>query len=217
MTVIAIDGPAASGKSSVARGLARHLGFSFLNTGAMYRAVTWHILRIGVDPESPTAVARGVAEADIRTGFEHAHSFIEINGLRPYDQLQEESVNRSVSAVSTVPEVRTRLLQEFRRLAAATPCVAEGRDIGSVVFPETPYKFYLDASPAVRQQRRNAQGQRDEVAVRDRIDSSRRTAPLTIAADATVIDTTELDLDEVIDAILTRLLARGLSTASERA
>lgn len=217
MTVIAIDGPAASGKSSVARGLANHLGFCFINTGAMYRAATWHVLHTGVDPHSSAAVARAIEAAPICTGFDQGHSFIEIDGLRPFEQLQEEAVNRAVSAVSTVPEVRTRLVAEFRALAASHDCVVEGRDIGSVVFPDTPYKFYLDASPEERQRRRNAQGQRDEVAARDRIDSSRHTAPLTIANDATVVDTTCLDLEEVISAILELLATRGLAVPSPRA
>jgi len=216
MTVIAIDGPAASGKSSVARGLAQQLGFCFINTGAMYRAATWQILRSGADPQSPAAVATSIAAASIHTGFEEQHSFIEIDGFRPHEELRDESVNRSVSAVSTVPAVRNRLVQEFRALARISPSVVEGRDIGSVVFPDTPYKFYLDASPEERQRRRNAQGQLDEIATRDRLDSSRHTAPLTIATDATVIDTTRLDLEEVIAAIRKMLAAKGLS-ACQRA
>ena len=208
--VIAIDGPAASGKSSVARALGRALGFAYVNTGAMYRAATWHVLRSGVDPQATAAVAAVLVNARLRTGFEGRRSFIEIDGIRPYEQLRDESVNRAVSAVSSVPEVRARLVAEFRALAAAGDCVVEGRDIGSIVFPDTAYKFYLDASPEVRQSRRNAQGQRDEVAARDRVDSSRHTAPLTIARDATVIDTSELDLDEVIGAVQHALAAKGL-------
>lgn len=210
MTVIAIDGPAASGKSSVARSLAAQLGFSYINTGAMYRAATWHVLRCDVDPHSPAAVADAIDSANLRTGFENGLSFIEIDGIRPLDELQAASVNRAVSAVSSVPAVRDRLVAEFRALAATADCVVEGRDIGSVVFPETPYKFYLDAKPEVRQRRRNAQGQQDEVAARDRFDSSRHTAPLTIAPDATVIDTTELDLDEVVAAVHGALATQGL-------
>jgi len=210
MTIIAIDGPAASGKSSVARGLAERLGFNYINTGATYRALTWHVLRSGVNPEIATAVAALIANADIRTGFENRHSFIEVGGIRPFEQLREEAVNRAVSAVSCVPAVRDRLVAEFRALATLGDCIVEGRDIGSVVFPDTPYKFYLDANPEVRQSRRNAQGQRDEVAARDRIDSSRHTAPLTIARDAMVIDTSDLDLDEVIGAVQHSLAARGL-------
>ncbi|MGH8045697.1 MAG: (d)CMP kinase [Chthoniobacterales bacterium] len=210
MTVIAIDGPAASGKSSVARGLAAQLGYFYINSGAMYRAVTWHVLRSGADPHSADSVAAAINGADLRTGFEDRRSFIEIDGIRPYEQLRDEPVNRAVSAVSIVQAVRERLFAEFHKLAAQGDCVIEGRDIGSVVFPDTPYKFYLDANPEVRQGRRNAQGQRDEVAARDRIDSSRHTAPLTIARDAVVIDTSDLDLDEVIGAVQHALTVRGL-------
>lgn len=210
MTVISIDGPAASGKSSVARALAAQLGFSYINTGAMYRAVTWHILRCEADPHSPSAVAHALEFANLRTGFDNGRSFIEIDGIRPLDELQAPAVNRAVSAVSSVPAVRDRLVAEFRALAATADCVVEGRDIGSVVFPETPYKFYLDAKPEVRQLRRNAQGQQDEVTARDRFDSSRHTAPLTIAADATVIDTTEMNLAEVVAAVQTALATQGL-------
>jgi cytidylate kinase len=210
MTVIAIDGPAASGKSSAARGLAEHLGFHYINTGAMYRALTWHVLHNSIDPQAAATVASLITAATIRTGFESRLSFIEVGGMRPFEQLREESVNRAVSAVSVVPEVRARLVAEIRNLATQGDCVVEGRDIGSVVFPDTPYKFYLDANPEVRQSRRNAQGQRDEIAARDHIDSSRHTAPLTIARDAMVIDTSELDLDEVISAIQHALGAKGL-------
>ncbi|HEY8899150.1 MAG TPA: (d)CMP kinase [Chthoniobacterales bacterium] len=210
MTVIAIDGPAASGKSSVARGLAQLLGFSFINTGAMYRALTWYVLRNGIAPQSPSAIAESVAGASLRTGFEDYHSFIEIDGYRPLDELRAEEVNRAVSAVSSVPATRERLVAEFRALARTSNSVVEGRDIGSVVFPDSPFKFYLDASPEVRQRRRNAQGQADEIAARDRLDSSRHTAPLTIATDATVIDTTSLNLEEVIAVIYDALLEKGL-------
>lgn len=211
MTVIAIDGPAASGKSSVARGLAHQLGYSFINTGAMYRAATWHVLRVGIDPHSSAAVTEAFEHAALRTGFENRHSFIEIEGFRPHEELRQENVNRAVSAVSSVPAVRARLVEQFRALARLVDCVVEGRDIGSVVFPETPFKFYLDASPEIRQSRRNAEGQSDEIAARDRLDSSRHTAPLTIANDATVIDTSRLDLDEVISAVHEVLIAKGLA------
>lgn len=210
MTVIAIDGPAASGKSSVARGLAEQLGFYYINTGAMYRALTWQVLRCGADPQSASSVESAILASNIHTAFESRLSFIEIDGIRPYEQLRDEAVNRAVSAVSCVPMVRERLVAEFHALADIGDCVVEGRDIGSVVFPSTPYKFYLDASPEVRQTRRNKQGQQDEVAARDRLDSSRHTAPLTIASDATVIDTSHLDLDEVIVAIQHALVAKGL-------
>jgi cytidylate kinase len=211
--VIAIDGPAASGKSSVAKGLAEQLGISYLNSGAMYRAATWHILQSGIDPSDTAQVVATILTADIQTGFENGRSVISIDGFRPTEELRDPRVNRSVSAVSAVPEVREQLVREFHRLAREHDCVVEGRDIGSVVFPSTPYKFYLDASPEERQRRRAAEGQSDEVSARDRSDSSRRTAPLTIAADASVIDTTHMDLGEVIAAIHAELAARGCPVA----
>src|SRR5260221_5563775 len=103
MRVIAIDGPAASGKSSVARGLAEQLGFYYINTGAMYRAITWQVLRCGADPQSSPSIEAAILGSTIRTGFESRLSFIEIDGIRPYEQLRDEAVNRAVSAVSSIP------------------------------------------------------------------------------------------------------------------
>lgn len=211
--VIAIDGPAASGKSSVAKGLAERLGIFYVNSGAMYRAATWHILHSGIDPSDANQVTAAILAADVQTGFESGRSVISIDGFRPTEELRDPRVNRSVSAVSAVPDVRERLVREFHRLAREYDCVVEGRDIGSVVFPSTPYKFYLDASPEERQRRRAAEGQSDEISARDRSDSSRHTAPLTIATDATVIDTTHMDLGEVIAAIHADLAARGCPIA----
>jgi cytidylate kinase len=208
--VIAIDGPAASGKSSVARGLGERFGFSYINSGAMYRALTWFVLDRGIDPADAIAVAQAVTTVRIDTGFERGRSTIEIDGFRPIDQLRTKSVNRAVSAVSAVEPVRDRLVQVFRDLATRCDVIIEGRDIGSVVFPDTPYKFYLDAPSLVRQQRRTAEGEQDEIASRDQHDSSRRTAPLVIAPDAVVIDTSHHDLAGVIGAVAANLLARGL-------
>lgn len=212
--VIAIDGPAASGKSSVAKGLAEQLGIFYVNSGAMYRAVTWHILHSGIDPNNGVEVMNAMLATDLHSTFEDRRSVIQIDGFRPGEELRDPRVNRSVSAVSAVPAVRERLVREFHRLACEHDCVVEGRDIGSVVFPNTPYKFYLDASPEVRQQRRSAEGEHDEVTARDRVDSSRNTAPLTIAPDATVLDTTHLDLAEVIAAIHEKLAAHGCPLAA---
>ncbi len=208
--VIAIDGPAASGKSTVARGLAAKFQFAYVNSGSMYRAVTWYVLTRDANPFDSAEIAAIIGEADLRTGFEGNASFLEINGDRPTSELLDEDVNRSVSAVSTVPAVRERLLAELRDLASAHNVVVEGRDIGSVVFPDTPFKFYLDAPQVVRQRRREAQGQKDQIAMRDQIDSSRHTAPLVISDDAYVIDTGALDLDGVIEAISERLATIGL-------
>lgn len=208
-TIIAIDGPAASGKSSVARKLAKTIGFSYVNSGSFYRTATWHMIAKGVDIQKPEAVATAAGTADFFSGFENGESFFEVGGQRA--NITDDAVNRGVSAVARVPEVRAVVNAHLHALASVADCIVEGRDIGSAVFPETPYKFYIDASPEVRQQRRSAQGQTDEVAARDRQDSSRATAPLTIPEGSTVIDSTHLSIDQVVDAIVSALESRGLS------
>ena len=125
--------------------------------------------------------------------------------------LREDEVNRAVSPVSLVPTVRERLTNHLRDLASQRDVVVEGRDIGSIVFPETPFKFYIDASQNVRQRRRKAEGQDDQIALRDRIDSSRSNAPLKIAQGAIFIDSTHLTVDGVVDEIIRHLRAKGLS------
>lgn len=207
--VIAIDGPAASGKSSVAHVLARRLGFVYVNSGAMYRAVTWHVLDRGIDPSDAAAVARLIETTRIDCDLEGAESRILIDGADPTTHLRDVRVNDGVSLVSSVPRVREVLVAKMRAYAAENDVVMEGRDIGSVVFPNTPYKFYIDASPEVRSQRRAAQGQTDRIAARDRADSSRRDSPLTIAADAHVIDSSDLPIDRVVSAIIEQLQAKG--------
>jgi CMP/dCMP kinase len=207
--VIAIDGPAASGKSSVARALAQRLEFAYVNSGALYRAVTWYVLRRGVDVRDSAAVTAALVPAQIDCDLCDGESRIEINGLDPSEHLRDDDVNSAVSLVSRVPRVREILGEQMRKYARAHDVVMEGRDIGSVVFPDTPFKFYIDASPQVRARRREAQGERDEIASRDRIDSSRETAPLVIPAEADVIDSSRISIEEVVEEILRRLRARG--------
>jgi cytidylate kinase len=208
--VIAIDGPAASGKSSVARELARRLGFAYVNSGAMYRAVTWHVLQHKVDPLDPERVASLVEAASIDCSLRDNQSEIQIDQIDPVTHLREDDVNNTVSQISAVPQVRRILVEKMRRYAREHDVVMEGRDIGSVVFPDTPYKFYIDASPEVRLRRRAAEGQRDEIAARDRADSGRRSSPLVIAEDALVIDSSNLTIDGVVGEIIGRLKMSGL-------
>jgi cytidylate kinase len=208
--VIAIDGPAASGKSSVAHALAQRLRFSYVNSGAMYRAVTWHVLQRGVDAHQTAAVAAAVEQASIVCDLVDNQSRILIDNQDPTPHLRDDDVNRAVSLVSSVPRVREILVARMREYANKDNVVMEGRDIGSVVFPETPFKFYIDAHPEVRVKRRLAEGQRDEIAARDRVDSSRAASPLVIAPDAAVIDTSALTIDGVVDQIIQRLSAKGL-------
>jgi len=209
--VIAIDGPAASGKSSVARALAQKLGFAYVNSGAMYRAATWFVLQQNVASDDRARIGELIDRAEIHCELVDAESRIFINGNNPESFLRTDRVNEAVSPVSSVPRVRERLVEQMRSYAQEHDLVVEGRDIGSVVFPITPFKFYIDASPAVRLERRMAQGQRDEIAARDRADSSRPVSPLVISADAHVVDSSALSVDGVVDEIVRRLQEQGLT------
>ena len=214
MTVIAIDGPAASGKSSVATRLARRLGFAHVNSGAMYRAVTWEILRQQIDASHPESIEAAVHRMSVDSGFTEAgESFIRINSEMPDLELQTLEVNQNVSPVAAVPAVRQLVNAQLRTLAEKRPIVSEGRDIGSVVFPDTPHKFYLDASPEVRRQRRAAQGLNDSIEKRDKLDSSRANAPLKIASGAHLIDTSHLTLEGVVDKVAEILSKSGIRPA----
>ncbi|MEI6712967.1 MAG: (d)CMP kinase [Verrucomicrobiota bacterium] len=211
--VIAIDGPAASGKSSVAKVLARRLGYVYVNTGAMYRAVTWHVLASGVSPSDQDAVLALMASTKMDCDVAGHESSILINGVDPTPNLVSEGVNGAVSAVATIPEVRRQLVALQRAYGDKTNSVMEGRDIGSAVFPETPYKFYIDASPEVRAQRRAKQGLQDSILQRDKVDSTRKMSPLVIAEDAHVIDSSHLTVDGVVGEIIGRLKIKGLLAA----
>ena len=208
--VIAIDGPAASGKSSVARELARQLGFIYVNSGAIYRAITWHILQNRIDPEDGDCIEKALRLAAISGVLEDNESRVLINGADPGNHLRDDCVNESVARVSQFPVVRQIVAERLHEHAQTHDLIVEGRDIGSVVFPNTPYKFYVDASPAVRLQRRAAQGGRDEIALRDRADSLRPVSPLVIAKDANVIDTSHLTIQQVISEIVGILAKMGL-------
>lgn len=210
--VIAVDGPSGSGKSSTARGVAARLAFAYLDTGAMYRAVTWAMLERGVAVEDPEAVAKAAADVVIESGTEPLAPTIVADGTDVSGPIRGPEVTAAVSAVSAVPEVRAKLVQLQRDLiAAAGDIVVEGRDIASVVAPDAPVKVYLVADAGARAQRRTAElgGDAEQVALtqadlarRDRLDSSRAASPLLRADGATEIDTTHLSLDEVIDEVV---------------
>ena len=212
--VIAIDGPAASGKSSVARELAQRLGFVYVNSGAMYRAMTWYVIEHGVAANDAAGVEQLAESAAVSCQLRGHDSLMLIDGINAEPFLREDRVNDNVSRTSSVPRVREILVDHLRRYAVANDLVMEGRDIGSVVFPETPYKFYIDASPNIRASRRAAQGQRDRIAARDQADSSRRASPLIIAEDAQVIDSSSLTIDGVVGEIIGRLKLKGLTITS---
>lgn len=207
--VIAIDGPSGSGKSSVSRGVAKALGFRYLDTGAMYRAVTWWMLKHGVDVGSPEAVAARAAEPVLSIGTEPEAPAVRVDGEDVAGPIRGAEVTAAVSAVSAVPEVRSRLVAEQRSIIGAGDIVVEGRDIGTVVAPGARLKIFLTASAEARAARRAAElsgttveAQREAMARRDALDSTRKAAPLAKAADAVELDTTELTLDEVIAEVL---------------
>jgi CMP/dCMP kinase len=206
--VIAIDGPAASGKSSVARELARRLNFVYVNSGAMYRAITWSVLNAGIDPADKDRIMELIKELSVGGKLADSEFHLLVNDFDLAGHLHEDRVNAEVSRVSTVPEVRKIVVEAVRGCALKHDLVVEGRDIGSVVFPDTPFKFYIDASPEVRAQRRAVQGHRDEIARRDHADSSRATSPLIVAKDAEMIDTSHMTVEEVVDEIMKRLRSK---------
>lgn len=211
--VVAVDGTSGSGKSSTCRGVAQRLGLRYLDTGAMFRAMTWWMLRAGVDVHDPAAVAARCAEPQIRSGTDPAAPTISVDGVDVAGPIRTEEVTAAVSPVSAVPEVRSRLLDLQRAVIAEATAesgiVVEGRDIGSVVVPDAPVKLYLSADPAARAARRAAEeggsdlaATRESLLSRDRIDSGRATAPLTMAPGAVHIDTTTFTLAEVIDQVV---------------
>lgn len=206
---IAIDGPAASGKSTVARRLAEQLGLIMVNSGAMYRAITWKTLEENVDPHDTDAVRALLDRIEIRCGDDGVTSTIAIDGRELHEELRSSEVNRTVSTISAIPAVRERLIGLQRAYLDRTSVVMEGRDIGSVVFPDTPFKIYIDAAEHVRAARRGNDGEVDAIAKRDAADSSRATAPLMVAPGATILDSTELSIDEVVDASLDILRTQG--------
>jgi len=181
----------------------------------MYRAVAWLAYLRKLNPSDDAAVSKQLGAVSFEFGISNKESFVLIDGEKPDQHLKEEVVNRTVSAVSAIPEVRAFLLPHLRGFARLDNIVMEGRDIGSTVFPETPFKFYIDAAPEVRARRRAAQGLKDNLAHRDRADSSRRSSPLVIADDAEVVDSSILSIAGVIDEVLNRLRQKGLVAASK--
>jgi len=207
--IVAIDGPAASGKSTVAKRIAAELGCVFVNSGGMYRAFTWWVLQNGIAPADTAAVLHLLSETDFYCGEENGVGTISVGGTRmTRTEMASTEVNANVSVIASIPEVRERLVAEQRHYAERNGVVMEGRDIGSVVFPGTPYKFYIDASPEVREQRRRSEGITDSIANRDRIDSSRKASPLVIPEDAVIVDSSDLSADEVVETVMASIRER---------
>jgi CMP/dCMP kinase len=206
---VAIDGPSGSGKSSTSRGVAARLGLRYLDTGAMYRAITWWMLEQGVPVDDAEAVAARCAEPVIASGTDPLAPTITADGVDVSDAIRSPEVTGAVSAVSAVPEVRARLLGLQRETIDGGGIVVEGRDIGSAVAPDAEVKVYLTADAPARAARRAAEEGGSDLAAtessllaRDRIDSTRAASPLTMAAGAVHLDTTPYTLDEVVTLIV---------------
>ena len=208
MRVIAIDGPAGSGKSTVARRVAERLELPYLDTGAMYRAVAFAALRRGIDPGDAETVGRLAQQVEIDVA-----DIVTVDGVDATIEIRGPEVTRAVSAVAANAEVRRELVSRQREWAIKHDGgVVEGRDIGSVVFPAAEVKFFLTASDAERAQRRSREALdldydtvAADIAQRDHVDSTREASPLTRAEDAVVIDTTGRAVDDIVAEVLSRL------------
>lgn len=209
---IAIDGPSASGKSSVSKGVAAELAYIYVDSGALYRGITWQALRKQVDTSDASAVIDCMDNTDWDFFVQDGAAVFSVDGDVPVQELREKEVRENVANVAVIPEVRTFVVESLRALENFGSLVMEGRDIGTVVFPDSPYKFYLDADPEERAMRRyrelvdageseKAEEVMESLRKRDKIDSTRKTDPLTVAAGAQVIDSTSMSLDEVIQAV----------------
>lgn len=214
--VVAVDGPGGSGKSTVSRRLAARLGARYLDTGAMYRAVTWAVLQAGVDPNDTDSVAKVAREAELSITTEPVPATVVINGVDVTGDIRGPEVTGEVSAVSAVPEVRRILVARQQEIiSGAERIVVEGRDIAAVVAPHADLKVFLTASSAERARRRSREHGADPAATaaaldrRDLLDSTRRIDPLQPAPDAVVLDTTDLGIDEVVQRLAGMLRAQG--------
>jgi CMP/dCMP kinase len=217
--IIAIDGPAGSGKSSTAKAVAARLGFTFLDTGAMYRAVTLKCLRLGIPATDHGALERTMTGMTIAFSGTLPEVRTILNGEDVSEAIRSDEVTKNVSDYCAPAVVRKQLVEQQRRIAVGTSVVCEGRDIGTVVFPSADLKFYMVASVEERARRR----QRDfevmgirksipelvaEISARDKKDSTRQNSPLTRASDAEQIDTTTMTLQEQVDYIVNKAVAR---------
>jgi len=212
--IIAIDGPVGSGKSTTARKVARELGFIYVDTGAMYRAITVDVLEHGVDTEIEAGVKKVAEQSHIELlSCEEGSQRTILNGVDVTDRIRERDVTRAVSVVSAMKSVRDKMTNMQREIGKNGGIVMEGRDIGTVVFPDAEFKIYLDASLEVRAKRRydeikgkhndiSLEDMKKEIRERDRANMERNLAPLRKASGAVVIDTTHMTLDEQVSAII---------------
>jgi len=203
--IVAIDGGAASGKSSTSRVLADRFNLLHVDTGSFYRHLTAELLRRGVPPADLPAVRTALAGLTLSTALEGRSARMLVDGRPAGDEIRGQEVNAAVSHYAAIPDVRAALLAyqrgqaDFGRASGFRGVVMEGRDIGSVIFPNADFRFFLHADPVERAKRRAAEGRQDSIAERDRLDSSRKAAPLTCPAGAIDIDSTCLTLDQVVE------------------
>lgn len=219
--IVAVDGPSGTGKSTMCRALAKHMGAKYVDTGAMYRVATLAVLRAGVDPADTAKVIEATGDLPLAVSDDPDSTQVLLGGEDVKDEIRGREVTRHVSAVSAIPEVRVNLVELQRKLAReAGRAIVEGRDIGTVVLPDAPAKIFMTASAEVRAQRRynqdiSAGREADFDAVladvrrRDDADSSRAASPLRPAEDAVLVDTSELTPDEVLKA-LTEVVERSV-------
>ncbi len=214
--IVAIDGGAASGKSSTARALSGRFNLLHVDTGSFYRAITAELLRRGVRADDPPAVRTALAQLRLTTRLDGRSAVMEINGhAMTADEIRSAEVNAVVSYFAAIPEVRAALLSyqrgqaEVARAHGFSGLVMEGRDIGSVIFPDADFRFFLQADPAERARRREQEGRQDTIHERDRLDLSRPNAPLACPPGATAIDSTHLTLAEVVEKLAAPIAARS--------
>lgn len=216
VTVVAVDGPSASGKSTISRMLAQRLGFIYVDSGAMYRAVTWKALELGLDVNDSVQVVAMLRRLKIHFEVRNHEARMLIDGFFPGDAIRAPRVVEKVSIVAAMPEVRRVLVAHQRSLTQFGSLVMEGRDIGSVVFPDTPHKFYIEANAAERAKRRqqdfaamqiatSTEGVAQALAHRDKLDSTRATSPLQIAPGATVVDNSVNPPERTVELILEKI------------
>ena len=210
---IAIDGPAGAGKSTIAKKVAKAKGFIYVDTGAMYRAMAYFLLKEGVDAKDKNAIEEKCTEADITLRYENGEQVVLLNGENVNGVIRTEEVGKMASATSPVPKVRERITATQKELAATTDVVMDGRDIGTCVLPNADVKVYLTASSAVRAKRRYdeliAKGEEcdilqieADIIKRDEQDMNREVSPLKQAEDAVLIDSSYMTIDEVTDKIM---------------
>lgn len=209
---IAIDGPAGAGKSTIAKTLAKNLGFIYVDTGAMYRAMAYYFLSHGIKSEDEAAIAAACPEVDVTITYENGEQQVILNGENVNGVIRTEEVGNMASATSVYPVVRTKLVELQRELAKKADVIMDGRDIGTCVLPGAQVKIYLTASSATRAKRRfeelcakgvkcNLKEIEKDIIDRDYRDMHRETSPLMQAEDAVLVDSSELTIDEVVEAI----------------